>query len=205
MSPTELSRRAILAGAASVPALALPAAPSAAASTPACTLPPDLIERFVRMRAWYLDSRKRETLWGDEVDRRFYAATGLTDEEWRDIDRDHPRWNELRAARDKIYAEVPGSDRYEGECEELGDERWAVAEAIMAHKPQTFADLAWQAEAYLVADLDLLSFAPNSSTSDQLIRTFFGYIRTLGALPQPDDPLGALSLDIYSDGEEAQS
>jgi hypothetical protein len=202
MSSTKLSRRAILAGAS---ASVLPAGALAATSTSACTLPPDLIERFVRMRAWYLDSRKRETLWGDEVDRRFYAATGLTDEEWCDIDRDHPRWNELRAARDKIYAEVPGIDRYEGECEELGDERWAVAEAIMAHKPQTFADLAWQAEAYLIGDLEVLTERTDLCTSAQLIRTLFGYIRTLGALPQPDDPLGALSLDIDSDGEEVQS
>jgi hypothetical protein len=75
----------------------------------------------------------------------------------------------------------------------------------MAHKPQTFADLAWQAAAYLMADLDLLSFAPDSSTSDRLIRTLFRHIRTLGALPQPDDPRGTLSLDIGSDGEAVQS
>lgn len=208
MSHANLSRRAILARAASVPALTLPVAAASAlpaTSTSACTLPPDLIERFVRMRAWYLDLRKRETLWSDEIDRRFYAATGITYEEWRDIDRDHPRWNELEAARKKIYAEVPGCDRYKGECEELGDERWAVAEAIMAHKPQTFADLAWQAEAYLIADLEVLSERTDLCTSDQLIRTFFGHIRTLGALPQPDDPLGELSLDIGSDGEAMQS
>jgi hypothetical protein len=191
---SKLSRRAVLAGAASVPAIALPAAASAAASPSECTLPPDLVERFVRMRAWYLDSHKRFTLWSNEVDRRFYAATGLTREEWFDLDRDHPRWNELDAAHGKICAVVPDSDRYKGECEELGDERWAVAEAIMAHKPQTFADLAWQAEAYLIADLDLLSSSPDSSTSDQLIRTLFRHIRALGALPQTDDPLGALGL-----------
>jgi hypothetical protein len=190
---TNLSRRAILAGAASVPALPAAAALSAT-STSACTLPPDLVERFVRLRAWYLDFEKQEKAWGDETDRRFFAVTGVTTEEWRDLDRDHARWSELDAAYDKILAEVPDIDRYEGECEELGDERWAVAEAIMAYKPQTFADLAWQAEAYLIADLDIYSFAPESSSAE-LIRTLFAHIRTLGALPQPDDPLGMLSLD----------
>ena len=76
----------------------------------------------------------------------------------------------------------------------------------MAHKKLvTFADLALQAEAYLVADLEMLSERTDLCTSDRLIRTLFGHIRTLGALPQPDDPLGALSLDICSDGEEVQS
>ena len=74
----------------------------------------------------------------------------------------------------------------------------------MDHKPQTVVDLAWPAEAYLLADLDIFSFAPDSATSDRLIRTFFHHIRTLGALPQPDDPLGALSIEVDSD-EAVQS
>ena len=49
----------------------------------------------------------------------------------------------------------------------------------MAHKPQTFADLALQAEAYLVADLEMLSEWTDLCTSDRLIRTLFGHIRTL--------------------------
>jgi hypothetical protein len=203
MSQENLSRRAILAGAASVPALALPAAVAStlpATSISACTLPPDLVERFVRVRASYLDSRKRENLWRDEVDRRFLAATGV---QWDDVDCDHPRWKKLQRAHSKICSEVPEYES-DAETDARGDERWSVAEAlIFDHNPQTFADLAWQAEAYLVADLDLLSFAPDSSTSDRLIRTLFRYIRTLGALP--DDPLGALSLDIGSDSEEVQS
>jgi len=194
MSPENLSRRAILAGTAAVPALALPAAATPATSASACTLSPALIERFVRVRAWYLRSREAEILWSDEIDRRFYAATGFT---WDDVNHGHPRFEELEAARRKVYAEVPTPCELDDtETNLLGDERWRVAEAIIDHKPQTVVDLAWQAEAYLLADLDIFSFAPSSGTDDRLIRTFFRHIRTLGALPQPDDPLGALNIDI---------
>jgi hypothetical protein len=145
MSPENLSRRATLAGAASVPALALPAFASTATATAtaasACTLPPDLIERFVRVRAWYLGSRQAEILWSDEIDRRFYAATGFA---WDDVNRRHPRFEELEAAREKIYAEVPAPcELDETESNLLADERWRVAEAIIDHKPQTVVDLAW--------------------------------------------------------------
>jgi hypothetical protein len=189
---TITSRRAILAGAASVPALALPALASTATSASVCTLPPDLIERFVRVRAWYLGSRQAEILWSDEIHRRFYATTGFI---WDNVNHDHPRWEELSAVHTKVCAEVPCEDD-EAETALLCDERWCVAEAIIDHKPQTVVDLAWQAEAYLLADLDLFSFAPGSTTDDRLIRTFFRHIRTLGALPQPDDPLGVLNIDI---------
>jgi hypothetical protein len=199
---SNLSRRTLVSSAVALPALTLPALASTAIPASACTLPPDLIERFVRVRAWYLDSHQQEALWNDEIDRRFYAATGFTHDQWRDVDHDHPRWKELKAAFEKVCAEVPGED--DAETNLLGDERWDVAEAIIDHKPQTVVDLAWQAEAYLLADLDLFSFAPNSSTGDRLIRTFFRHIRTLGALPQPDDPLGALSIDMDSD-EAVQS
>jgi hypothetical protein len=97
-----------------------------------------------------------------------------------------------------ISKEFPGEDD-QAECDELCDERWNVAEAIIVHQPQTIADLAWQAEAYLMADMEMLSSKPNSCTTDRLIRTFFQHIRNLGALPQPEDPLGALSIDTYDD------
>jgi len=121
MSPENLSRRAILAGAASVPALASAALASTATSASACTLPPDLIERFLRVRAWYLSSRQVEILWSDEIDRRFYAATCFN---WDDINRGHPRFEELVAAREKVYAEVPTPcELDEAETALLCDER----------------------------------------------------------------------------------
>jgi hypothetical protein len=60
---------------------------------------------------------------------------------------------------------------------------------MLEHEPKSIVDLAWQAEAWLLADLDLLE------GSDQpMLDTLFQHIRTLGALPQPDDPHGALTI-----------
>jgi hypothetical protein len=58
-----LSRRSLIASAAAVAAgtPAIAGAPAVPAS--ACTLPPDLIERFVRVRAWYLDDHKQNAQW----------------------------------------------------------------------------------------------------------------------------------------------
>jgi len=212
MLSENLSRRAVVRGAAAVPAVAalpalavpaavVPADASTAVPASACTLPPDLIERFVRLRAWYVDYREREELWSNEIDRRFHATTGLTDDQWRASHHDDPRWEELVAVREKILAEVPSSDIRESESDELCEERWNVTRALIGHKPQTVVDLAWQAEAYLIADLEILS---SSGNTDRLLRMLFRHIRTLGALPQPDDPLGTLSIDIDSDdGAEA--
>ena len=98
MSHANLSRRAIVVGTSTLPALAaLPICAAVAAAAPSreiadasTTLPPDLIERFVRVRAWYLDNDKRHRLWRDAFNRRFYAASGVTMEQYRDMDYDHP-------------------------------------------------------------------------------------------------------------------
>jgi hypothetical protein len=44
-----------------------------------------LIERFVRVRAWFLDNNKRNRAWSDEIGRRFYAATGVTKDQYREM------------------------------------------------------------------------------------------------------------------------
>lgn len=187
------SRRAILAGAAMLPVASLPALAGASPVQAATTLPPDLIERFLRVRAWYLDNYKRGELHSAEVGRRFYAATGLTSDQWRDIGYDDPRRRELDAIHKKIYHEVPVAYDEEAEGVELGDERWSVAKAMFEHEPQNVVDLAWQAEAWLLADLELFSDDSDAS-SDCMHRALFRHIRTLGGVPQPDDPLGALSI-----------
>jgi hypothetical protein len=51
--------------------------------------------RFVRVRAWYVDYSGREKRWSAEVDRRFYAATGVTNEQYREMNYGHPRRKEL--------------------------------------------------------------------------------------------------------------
>jgi hypothetical protein len=121
---------------------------------------------------------------------------GVTKDEYHEINYGDPGKTELRAVFGKIVEEVLAADPDdEEESDKLCEERWSVAEALMGHVPQTFADLAYQAEAYLIADLDLLEDA-SSGTSDWLIRTLFHNVRTLGAIPQSNDPSGVSSLDL---------
>lgn len=190
----------IVSAAALATAAALPAANANAASV--CTLPPDLIERFVRMRALFLDDRKRDELRRAEIDTRFRAATGVSLEEYYELEYNGPRRKELNVVHNKIWEEVPGSLSDE-EVGRLGDERWSVVEAIMECEPKTIVDIAWQAEAFLIADLEIVT-SPPACSHERLIRLLFHHIRTLGALPPPDDPFGALAIDtVVPDYEEA--
>ena len=168
------------------PALAVPVAAHASA----CTLPPELIERFLRMRAWFAEVETRRSIRSREHDKRFYAASGVTIDEYRDIKYGHPRREELDPIWSKTWNEAksesgPSDESEDVETNALTEERWAVAEAMMAHEPQSIVDLAWQLEAWLIADLEMLS----GGISDQLLLTFVEHVRTLGAVPQPDDHL----------------
>jgi hypothetical protein len=190
-----LSRRHLVTTAAALPVLALPTVANASS---ACTLPSDLIERFLRMRAWYLEDYARDSLQSREFDKRFKAATGVTTDEYRDMEYHGPRSKELRPTFNKVWNELQRESGRTNELEEaeanrLGAERWAVAEAMMAHEPQSIVDLAWQLEAWLIADLEMFN-EPSDCTSAQLFRMFVEHVRTIGAVPQPNDPFGALSL-----------
>jgi len=206
MSHANLSRRTLVSSAAVLPALAMPAV----AAPSVCTLPHDLIERFVRFRAWHLEFSARKSLRSDEIDRRFYAASGITREQYHDMAGDDPRRKKLQAVLWKIIEEMPddndGKDEHgHTECDRLCDERWAVAEAMLDHEPQSIVDLAWQAEAWLLADLELFE----NIGGDFLLGTLFRHIRTLGGLAQPEDPFGALTIaasdDEVDEGEAVQS
>lgn len=48
--------------------------------------------------------------------------------------------------------------------------------------------------ALLVAELQIVSMPPVDG-GEELLRTFLQHIRTLGAIPQADDPMGILSID----------
>ena len=134
---SSLSRRHLVtAAAAALPALALPTV----AHATACTLPPDLIERFVRMRAWYLDNNARESLRLREHDKRFYAVSGLTKDQYRDIRRGDPRYEEIEGVWQKVYDEIlresgGTNESEEAEISALHDERWAVAVDAVAADP----------------------------------------------------------------------
>jgi hypothetical protein len=195
MSTTStLSRRTLVASAAALPALAVPVV-AGAAPMPAVgpiTLPPDLIERFVRVREWYLDYNRREKLWSAEVDRRLFAATGVTREQYHSMNYKQRRANELNEAHSRACDEVQLEEKCETECDDLGDERWDVAKAMMAHTPRTTADLAYQVEAFLVADLEMTCGDEPTNGGDWLVRMLLQNIRTLGALPLPEDSFGSL-------------
>jgi hypothetical protein len=192
-----LSRRTLVASAATLPALAVPAAASAT-PTPAgpTTLPPDLIERFVRVRAWYLDYHRREQAFSDEVDRQFYAATGVTAEQYDEMNYEQRRESGLYEAHSKACNEAQLEERYETECDDMCDERWDVARAMMAQKPRTFADLAYQMEALLVADLEIIQGGEAKDGGDWLVRMLLHHIRALGALPLPADSFDSLRIDV---------
>ena len=189
-----LSRRHLVTTAAALPALALPTV----AHATACTLPPDEIERFLRMRAWFVEDHTREPLGSREHDKRFYAACGLTADEYLAFNYHDLRRKELEPLWNKAWKELQHesgrtTEVEEAETDALTEERWAVAEAMMAHEPQSIVDLAWQLEAWLIADLEMFN-SSGEDAANQLLRMFVGYVRALGAVPQPDDPFGALSL-----------
>jgi hypothetical protein len=100
----------------------------------------------------------------------------------------------MDAISNKLYAQIPMFRDDDPETEALFNERWGVAEELLSCEPKTVVDLAWQAEAYLLADLDLLSFSPGNCSSDWMLRTLFQHVRS--AVPQPNDPAGLLSIDV---------
>jgi hypothetical protein len=176
------------------------AATTVPAIATSCTLPPDLVNRFVRMRAWYLDYRRRERKQDDEIAGRFYAGAGITEGQLWEMGHDDPRRKPLDDLHSQIIADVFAKEGVEDETNRLGDERWGVAEEMLQQRPQTVVDLAYMAEALLIADLELLH-SGSDCTADRLQRLFFSRVRALGALPQPNDPLGELSLDDTDDDE----
>jgi hypothetical protein len=83
----------------------------------------------------------------------------------------HPGNTELGAIHSKLCKEIPDEES-ETETEELRDERWEVAELMMAHTPKTIADLGWQAEAFLVANLEMIS-SRAACPADRMTRQVF--------------------------------
>jgi hypothetical protein len=191
---SKISRRSLVTTAAALPVLVVPAVAHASA----CTLPPDLIERFLSMRAWYLKEHASDEVRSREHHKRFEAVTGVTRDQYDDMGYRAPRKKELEVVSSKIWKELQRESGLTNESEEaeisrLCDERWAVAEAMMAHEPQSIVDVAWQLEAWLIADLEVFNVSEESADV-RLFRMFVEHVRTLGGVPQPEDPFGALSL-----------
>jgi hypothetical protein len=108
---SNLSRRTLVASAAALPAIAIPAV----AATSACTLPPDLVERFLRARAWHLKDHVREIRERAQFEKKFFAASGVTDDEfWEFAKSDPAHFNELMEVHNRVCRE--GSDEATDRC-----------------------------------------------------------------------------------------
>lgn len=81
------------------------------------------IKALSRCLSWPANRNKRDEGAHAEIDRRFQAATGLTREEWREIDHNDPRWKELLAVNNKIYADFPMFADEDPESNWICDER----------------------------------------------------------------------------------
>jgi hypothetical protein len=184
MSIRKLDRRAVLAGAAAVPAL-----PSIAAAlvSPAGAVPvaddvsfPDLVARFVLLRERMRAYDAKEKAHDEKLDKLFREATGLSIEEYFDLDRSDPRRKRLSAVHSKIIKENPDDDPVDAngssiELDEICDEKWPLVEAMLSQAPRSFIDLAWQAEALVVADSELREGEdiPDGRMVRQLIKNIF--------------------------------
>jgi hypothetical protein len=190
MSAHRTTRRAMLAGAATVSATAAVATASALASaSPAETSFPDLVAKFIRVR-----ERWRAQQEVDETHRRmraelFRKAVGFPFEEWRTLeDQTDPRFAQGQAIYDMIWEEEWDPVDEHG-CSiawnEIHDELCPLAEEVLSRTPQSLADLAWQAEILFVSEPELHDQTLMDDAEEEgpaLHWTFIRNVRALGGL-----------------------
>ena len=184
-------------------AVVAPSVASAASTTVDTVSFPGLIARFIRFRERWRNQRALDQVRQDEFDDLFFKASGFTKEQRLAIGASDPRWKEMLALMDKIAAEIRDYDLVDEHGRSIAwnaliDEIWPLADEILGQTPRTIADLAWQAEALTIADVQLLE--PGSYPSARLLRNLLANIRTLSgplSLPSavsasaPSDPLFA--------------
>jgi hypothetical protein len=191
MTAHQTTRRAILAGASSVPlavtvgAVAAPMIVSSAPTVDAVSFPA-LVDQFVRIRERRNAKRALDQMWGDKIDKLFYEATGL---DWDALDWQNPGFQQLEAVRRRIVHENPDDsdvdeEGVDNEWNEILDELWPLAEAMINQTPQSAVDLAWQAEALTTADCELLEIPADDYPADRLLRKLLNNVRAFsGELP----------------------
>lgn len=128
------------------------------------------VERFVSLYSWYTDFSRREDRHSAEIDRRFKAATGVTADDWRKMDRGDPRRKELEAVFDGLCHKVFGGGK-DAECNSMCDQLWEAATDLMDSEPQTVADVAWQSMAHLLMSSIDSNGAPDGS-DESVIRLY---------------------------------
>jgi hypothetical protein len=175
------TRRAILAGAASLPAAL---GSGASFATPADSVSfPELVSKFIplreRWRAQVAIDEVHSTLFND----LFQKATGFSVDEWRSLlGTNDLRWKEGEAAFRKISNENPSDDDDEDGCSiawnELNGELCPLAEEMLSRTPQSLADLAWQAEVLFLTEPEL----DDDDEGDGLHWQFIKNVRALGGV-----------------------
>src|ERR1700733_7309999 len=96
MSSHRTTRRAMLAGAASLPAVATLGAGAALAAPGACSFP-DLVAQFIQVRERWLEQTAIEKAERDQLEGLFEKARGFSFREWRALDVDDPRYRQAEA------------------------------------------------------------------------------------------------------------
>jgi hypothetical protein len=164
----------ILAGAASLSAATSVAVPSIAIAADTPVSFPGLVARLMPVRERWLRQRALDKGDQDRFDDLFFAASGMTGEQYRALDEDDARKPELRSIRRKISAEFQDTDPVDEEgasiaWREIWDELNPLAEALLEQPPKSLVDLAWQAEVLVMGDSELLN-----SDSGYLYRRLVG-------------------------------
>lgn len=161
MSPKNLSRRALMAGApmAAVAALPLPQ-PAAAAPAPGAVSFPALLAQFMPVRDRWLSKNARDEAHAAIRADLFYKASGMTNEERLAMDPSDPRFDQMHALFMQVMDEVQSGDPVDKhgadiEWNEIFDEFYPLADAILSQPAQSIADLAWQAEVLVMSDCQL--------------------------------------------------
>jgi hypothetical protein len=160
------------------------AAPTIVAAAPVGDVSfPDLVAQLVRVRERLNERRVDVKAWSDKINQLFFDATGLTNDERLAIDRgEDPRQESFQEIHTRLMEENPywGDD---DALDRLVNDLWLVVEAIVSRTPTSVADLAWQAEALVTADPEILSDL-GEACYEGLQAQVFKNIRTLaGPLP----------------------
>jgi len=160
--------------------------PSIASAPPSvdATSFPELVARFVRSRERWRTQRARDQAEDDKIDNLLVRATGLTRAEQPESPSD-PRWDEFNAAHHRIMEENPSDDPVDEEgasiaWNEINDELWPLAKAMLNQTPHSLTDLAWQAEAILTADPQELQ-STDDNPGGRLLRSLLENISALAA------------------------
>jgi hypothetical protein len=158
---------------------------------------PDLVARFVKVRERWTAQMARDKAVTERHFKQLFEVTSITRQEWYEMTCKNPRWKETSTTFDKILKEDPSNDPVDEHgasiaWKEIGDDLDPLVYDIIARRPQSLADLAWQAEALIISDAEFRE--ESDGFFEQMHQRLVQNILTLaGPLPIPG---GGTSLPI---------